>query len=263
MNKYYKPDSASALQAKGDALKIAFSPVTFQVTYALLKLDILKLIGECGEIGITAEDITKTLNISLYGTKVLLDVGLSCKLVWLNDDHYILDKVGHFVLSDSMVKTNLDFVQDVCYQGLFHLVDAIKTEKPEGLKVFGDWKTIYPALSSLPESAKTSWFNFDHYYSDKSFPEVLPIVFSQPVKNLFDVGGNTGKWAIQCLEFNSDVHVTIVDLPEQLAAARKIIKERGMTNRVNEFAIDMLDSKAKLLKGADVIWMSQFLDCFS
>lgn len=256
MNHYSKSDKSSALQAKYEALKISFSPVMFQVTYALLKLGILKLIGEHGEAGLSAKEIAEKLNLSLYGVTVLLDAGLSCKLVWLDDENYVLDKTGHFVLTDSMVKINLDFIQDVCYQGLFHLIDAIKTGKPEGLKEFGDWKTIYPALSSLPPKVKESWFAFDHYYSDKAFPEILPIIFSQPVKKLFDIGGNTGKFAQQCIEHDSDVHVTIIDLPEQIANLKT-------SNRISGFSTNMLDANAKLPKGADVIWMSQFLDCFS
>ena len=260
---YKKPDSCSSLEAKTEALKIAFAPFMFQVTYALLKLDILALIGNYGETGIAAEEICKKLDVSLYGVKLLLDVGLSCRLVWLNDENYVLDKVGHFVLSDSMVQTNLEFTQDVCYQGLFHLMDAIKTGKPEGLKVFGDWETIYPALSQLPEPAKTSWFKFDHFYSDKAFPEVLKTIFSKPIKSLFDIGGNTGKWAIQCLQYDPKVHVTIIDLPQQIATVEKIIEEKGFADRVTGYPIDMLNPNAQLPKDADVIWASQFLDCFS
>src|SRR3989338_2508170 len=94
---YYKPDASSALHAKEEALRIACYPVVFQCTYALWKLGILELIGDHGEHGIDADRIATTLNISLYGVKVLLDLGLNCKLVWLNNDNYVLDKVGHFV----------------------------------------------------------------------------------------------------------------------------------------------------------------------
>jgi len=257
VKQYEKPEEISAPQAKFNALKIAFAPVVFQVTLALLKLNILELIGKHPKDGVSAADIAAKLDISLYGVKVLLDVGLSCKLVWLKDDKYVLDKTGHFVLSDSMVKVNLDFVQDVCYQGLAKLINAIKTGKPEGLKVFGNWDTIYPAISVLPEPAKTSWFEFDHYYSDKAFPEVLPVIFAKPVKKLLDIGGNTGKWARQCLAYDPKVEVIIADLPEQVAGIKKE-QERRST-----FAIDLLDPKAKLPQDADVIWMSQFLDCFA
>lgn len=263
LDNYFKPDSSSALHAKEEALKIAFSPVMFQCAYALLKLGILELIGDFGDKGLNAEVIAKKLNLTLYGVKVLLDLGVSCKLVWLNEDHYVLDKIGYFVLCDSMVQTNFDFVQDVCYQGLFHLIDSIKSGKPEGLKVFGNWETIYPGLSSLPPAAKKSWFAFDHYYSDKAFPAVLPVIFAKPVRHLFDIGGNTGKWAIECLKFSPDVHVTIVDLSEQLITAKRLMAENNYSERSSGFAIDLLEPTAKLPAGADVIWMSQFLDCFS
>jgi hypothetical protein len=260
---YTKPYKCSALEAKSKALEISLAPFTFQTTYCLLKLSILDAVGNAGEKGVLAETIAEQCDVSLYAVKILLDLGLSARLVWLNDGHYVLDKVGHFVLCDSMVHTNIDFTQDVCYQGLYYLLDSLKNGKPEGLKVFGNWKTIYPALSSLPEPAKTSWFKFDHFYSDNAFPEVLPIVFSQPIKNFFDIGGNTGKWTLQCLNYDPDVHVTIIDLPQQIETVTKIMDEKGLSDRVSTYAIDMLDSKAQLPKGADAIWVSQFLDCFS
>lgn len=261
---YLKPDTATATQAKLEALKISFAPVTFQVTCAVLKLGILKLIGEHKEQGISAAEIGEKLNINLYGVKVLLDAALSCKLVWLNNENYALDKVGYFILSDNMIQTNLNFVQDICYQGLFYLIDSIKNSKPEGLKVFGDWQTIYPALQALPEPAKTSWFNFDHYYSDRAFPELLPIIFAKPVKHIFDIGGNTGKFAKQCFDFDPNVKVTIIDLPAQIAHLETVYANPNQKqNRYTGFGVDLLDSNAELPKGADVIFMSQFLDCFS
>lgn len=260
---YSKPDAASALEAQNHALRIAFAPVVFQATHALLKLGILKLIGESKDVGITATDIAETLELSRYGVEVLLAVGLSEKLVWLNGEHYILDKTGYFILCDSMIQVNLDFVQDVCYQGLAHMIDSIKHQKPEGLKVFGPWDTIYPALSSLPEPAKSSWFAFDHFYSDKAFPEVLAMIFARPVQRLYDIGGNTGKWAIQCANYSADVDITIIDLPEQLAVAGKVMRERQLDHRVHGYPVNLLADDAVLPNGADVIWMSQFLDCFS
>jgi len=251
------------MQAKVDAVKISFSPIIFQVTCTLLKLGILDLIAEHGEQGIPAEDIAKKLNISLYGIKVLLDVALNHKLIWLKAENCILDKIGYFILTDSMIRTNLDFIQDVCYQGLFYLTDSIKNSAPEGLKVFGDWKTIYPALHELPEPAKASWFKFDHYYSDQTFAEVLPIIFSKPVKHIFDVGGNTGKFALQCLNFDPAVNITILDLPQQIDKIENIMDANGFRHRCSGFAIDLLNPDLKLPKGADTVFMSQFLDCFS
>jgi ubiquinone/menaquinone biosynthesis C-methylase UbiE len=157
----------------------------------------------------------------------------------------------------------MDFVQDVCYKGMFHLDESIKNEKPEGLKVFGNWPTIYEGLSKLPEQVQKSWFGFDHFYSDYAFPDVLPFVFENKPKTLLDIGGNTGKWATACCEFDPNVKVTIMDLPGQVGMAKKQIEQKGFTDRVSYFETNLLDESLPFPKGFDVIWMSQFLDCFS
>lgn len=61
-----------------------------------------------------------------------------------------------------LTRINMEFSQHVCYQAMGHLLEAIREGQPTGLKVFGDWATIYPALSQLPEPARQSWFDFDH-----------------------------------------------------------------------------------------------------
>lgn len=66
-------------------------------------------------------------------------MALSMGLVWHKGDNYILDKTGWFLLHDDMAATNLNFIHDICYQGLFHLQQALEQGSPEGLKVFGDW----------------------------------------------------------------------------------------------------------------------------
>ncbi len=78
-----------------------------------------------------------------------------------------------------------------------------------------------------------------------------------------DVGGNTGKWALQCVQYNHEVMVTILDIPGQLKRATKNIAEHGYTERIKGYPINLLDESDEFPQGADVIWMSQLLDCFS
>ena len=59
------------------------------------------------------------------------------------------------MLHDPLTITNMDFVQDVNYKGLFYLDESIKTGKPAGLKEFGEWQTIYEGLSQLPEAGRS------------------------------------------------------------------------------------------------------------
>jgi hypothetical protein len=269
----YRTDKIRAIDAKFEAQKIAFSPLSFQAVRALLELGILQKISDSGENGLTRKEAAEQCGVSLYGIGVLAEMALGMNVLKLKADdsaaeeHFVLGKIGWFLLEDDMTKANFDFVNDICYEGAFELSASIKTGKPEGLSVFGkSWKTIYEALSSLPKKAQNSWFNFDHFYSDIAFPEALPIVFNQSEKrprHLLDIGGNTAKWAISCCKFDPNVNVTIVDLPGQTAMAEKNAAEAGFGDRIKTHPCNMLDANNLLPRRADAVWMSQFLDCFS
>ncbi len=261
--KDYGNDNKSALQAKFDAQKIAFGPIMFQAARALRNLGILQHLMKSRRKGATIEETSKALKLPEYGVKVLLEAAISLEMVMVRNDRFFITKTGYFLLSDKLTNVNMDFTHDVNYLGMFHLEESIKSGKPEGLKVFGDWQTVYEALSELPEPVRKSWFGFDHYYSDVAFPEVLPIIFDEGVTKIMDVGGNTGKFSIECAKFNPEVDITILDLPGQLSDVKKNIEQHGFQDRVSLFPINLLDASAPFPKNHDAIWMSQFLDCFS
>src|SRR5574344_727545 len=263
----FKKDDIRAVNAKFEAQKIAFAPLAFQAIKSMMNLNILKVIEDAGDDGISTQDIAKKTGISEYGVAVLCEMALGMYVLKLTDDSdekYKLGKIGWFLLEDDLTKANFWFTNDICYQGAWDLEKSIQTGKPVGLKVFGDqWTTIYEALSTLPEQAKKSWFDFDHFYSDIAFPEALPSVFIEKPARLLDIGGNTAKWAIACCRFNKDVRVTICDLPGQTAVADKNAAAAGFGDRIDTHAGNVLDASTKLPAGPDAVWMSQFLDCFS
>lgn len=258
----YEKDTLSALEAITEAQRIAFAPMLFQTARSLRDSGILRCLDEQGKTGATLADITEHCTLGEYAVSVLLDMGLSGRIVTCHQGRYYLAKIGHFLLHDNMTRVNMDFTHDVCYQGLFSLHQSLHDQKPEGLKVFGDWPTIYPALSELPDAAKKSWFAFDHYYSDAAFEAALPYIFASQPTTLYDVGGNTGKWAIRCCQYDEKVAVSILDLPQQITLARDRIANTGLSHRIRYCPVDML-SDAPLPADADIWWMSQFLDCFS
>lgn len=259
----YAVDPLTALQAKEQAQKLAFAPIAFQAAQSLRELGILAVLGEAGPAGLSAQQIAERSGVSEYGVKVLLDMGLSALVVTQSAGNYVLARLGHFLLHDAMTRVNMDFTADVCYRAMSHLTETIRSGRPEGLREFGDWPTIYEGLSRLPEKARKSWFDFDHYYSDKAFPELLQRVFAERPKTIVDIGGNTGKWSLQCCAHDEDVEMTIVDLPRQLALALENAREHGYEARIHGHPMNILDTSQPLPTEADIWWMSQFLDCFS
>lgn len=259
---HYQADPYNALEAISEAQKIAFGPMLFQASWCLRETGVLAYLETRGSRGAALADIAQACQLSEYGAGVLLDMGLGGGLCYLSEEHYVLGRVGKYLLHDAMSRVNLDFTQHVCYQPLAHLLDAIRDGTPAGLQEFGPWQTLYPHLSELPEPARRSWFAFDHFYSDWAFQQAQDKVFGYEPRHLYDLGGNTGKWAIACARRDPALQVTILDLPEQLALASRNIEEAGLAAQVHGHPVDLLQA-GPLPGEADIWWMSQFLDCFS
>lgn len=261
----YTQERLSAREAQRQAEYIAWAPVIFQVSRLMVKTGILEMLRDSTE-GMTVEELQAKTSLSRYALKILLEASLSAGTVLIDveSDRYTLSKTGWFLLTDPATKANMDFNHDVNYRGLFYLDEALREGKPAGLKTLGDWPTIYEGLSQLDPQVQKSWFGFDHFYSDHSFDEALRIVFANHPKQLMDVGGNTGRFALRCVGYDSDVRITIVDLPGQIGMMQKNVEGKEGAERISGHATDLLNPSNALPAGQwDAIWMSQFLDCFS
>lgn len=266
----YSKEPFSAREAQEWAHVYSFGPVVFQIARLLIKYGILSLLSEA-EDGLTEAEIASKTGLSRYATKCLLESALTMHVVLINPetDRYRLAKTGWFLLNDAMIRADINFNHDVNYVGWFDLDKALETGTPAGLKHFGDWPTIYEGLSSLPEQVQRSWFGFDHYYSDHSFDEALAIfgerlsVIGERLR-ILDVGGNTGRFALKCVGYNPHLYVTVCDLPQQLELMRKSVEGQPGAERIDAVSMNLLDRNQAFPtdKRYDVIWMSQFLDCF-
>lgn len=257
--------SMDILTALKQAQRIAFGPFVFQATVSALRLGLLKTLHE-SEQPLCIQAVAERSGVSAYGVQVLLETLQVADVVSCDEKGYRLTKIGEVLLFNPMTEVNLNFTADVCYKGLAHLTQAIQTGTPAGLKELGPWPTIYPALSQLPEPARDSWFKFDHYYSDQVFNRCARWIDThlKPAR-LFDIGGNTGRFAGTCLNQMPYARVTIVDLPEQCRLAQSNPELDGVRDRLQTASVNWLDADAlpETDAKADVIWMSQFLDCFS
>ncbi|QBK06532.1 methyltransferase [Hylemonella gracilis] len=267
-DKKFSPDRQSALEARYEAQKIAFGPVVFHCVRYAWKRGMLQALAEAGEQGLGVDEMAATGRWRVYALKLVLETCLSCGVVLLRGGRYALDKTGYCLLSDTLTQTNLNFIHDVCYQGLYALEQALDDEQPAGLAALGalagkQWPTIYQGLTELPEPARSSWFAFDHLHSDTSFPLILPDVFATAPRRILDIGANTGKFSLAALRHDAQVELNLADLPQQLAVARATLEDAGLAARAHLHPVNLLDPQAPLPGGMDLVWMSQFLTCFS
>ncbi|MFO1394639.1 MAG: class I SAM-dependent methyltransferase [Steroidobacteraceae bacterium] len=252
----------NALSPHLEVQRIAFGPLFFQAARAARDMGVLGALDEAGRPGLLPAEVAARAGISLYAARVLLEACLSLNLVSADGWRFRIGRAGRLLLHDASTRINMDFVHNVCYLGAYRLEDSLREGRPVGLEAFGEWPTLYEALPHLPEPARTSWLDFDHFYSDRAFPLALDVILARRPRRILDVGGNTGKFAIACLQRAPDASVTIVDLPGQLAIARDRAADAGVGDRVDGIAMDLLDHRMPLPSGYDAVWMSQFLDCF-
>lgn len=266
LQKKYTKETMNAREAQRLAEFIAFGPAIFQTARIMLRLGIMDMIRN-SENGLTIEDIAEKANLSIYAAKCLLEASLCIGIVLVDPqtDKFTISKTGWFLINDPATQVNIHFNHDVNYLGWFHLEESLLMGKPVGLKTLGDWPTVYEGLSSLPKQIQDSWFGFDHFYSDNSFDQALEIVFAHPPRTLLDVGGNTGRWALRCVDHNKDVKVTILDLPQQIKMMQENIKGHNGAERIDGLGINLLDETVEMPSDRtfEAVWMSQFLDCFS
>ena len=264
--KTFERAEKSAFDARFEAQRIAFAPVVFQCVLALRREGVLARIVETREKGVDFESLRVGTGLSSYALTVLLETALSAEVIAVVEGRYVATKTGWFLEKDDLTRVNMDFVADVCYRALDRLPAALREGRPAGLPELGNWKTVYEGLSRLPEPARSSWFAFDHFYSDSAFPAALEILSSQGIGHLADVGANTGRFAQAFLSRNSSARMTLVDLPQQLELAREglaSVHEGVLASRATYQPCNLLDAGAPLPSGVDAFWMSQFLCCFS
>ncbi len=264
--RYTTDNNISAREAQRLAEFIAFGPAIFQTARIMLKYGILEMLRNSGD-GLTIDEVAAKTGLSLYATKCLMEASLSIGLILVNpeNDRFKISKTGWFLINDPATNVNINFNHDVNYRGWFNLEESLVEGKPIGLKTLGEWQTVYEGLSSLPPQAQKSWLEFDHFYSDHSFDQALEIVFANKPRTLLDVGGNTGRWALRCVDFDKEVNVTILDLPQQIVMMHNNVHNHSEASRIDGIGINLLDKNVRMPTNRkfDAIWMSQFLDCFS
>ncbi len=262
VEKDFAEDRMGAYEAQKTAHWISQGPVIFQVARFMVKSGLLEKVSDSGEKGLTIDEAAAACSLPRYGVQVLFESSLTMGILLYREGRFYCSKAGWFLLNDEMVRVDMDFNHDVNYIGMFNLEEAIREGRPAGLRHFGDWKTIYEALPHLPEEVKKSWFAFDHYYSDHSFSEALAVLMRRGGKNILDVGGNTGRFALEAVAYDKDAQVTVMDLPGQIEMMRNAVAGSEGNGRIHAYPADLLDEGTVFPSGFDKIWMSQFLDCF-
>ncbi len=254
----------SADAAMLEAQKLAFAPIIFQAACEARDMGVLDALFRAGARGATAEEVTAETGLRSYVASLLLEACFAAGLCAYSERRFSITKMGVLWSKDRMTRVNAEFSSQVCYRSASRLGESLRSGLPAGLRELGPWRTVYEGLAELPAAAKRAWFAFDHYHSAQASDACLARVLEGEPRHVVDIGGNTGRFAERCLAASPSTRVTIVDLPQQIGLARAALAENAAArDRVTFEPVDVLSEGAAFPAGADVYWMSQFLDCFS
>jgi hypothetical protein len=260
---HFNTDRLDAGEALNRAHFLAFAPYAYEAARILRDRGILARIEESGDAGSTAEDISGIAGLPPNSIHALLEAGLGIGLISGNESRFFLTMAGQYFLRNTTVRTNTDFMRDVCLPGINRLEKSLETGRPLGLEAFGNWANVFEALPELPAQVRESWYAFNNHHSDAAFGDALPLVFAQHPQRILDIGGSTGRFALACLDYSDDVHIGIADLSSDPAQTEPGIAAAVRAGRVTLHTLDILDVATRLPAGYDTIWMSQFMPCFS
>ncbi len=252
------------LETLCEAQKLAFAPFIFKAASAALRTGLLDLVVT-SDTPVTRARAAEKLNLTPYAVNVLADILKPAGLLNESEAGLTATETGSLLVLDDMTRANFFFTDDVNYLGLDKTLDSLLEGRPAGLAAFNpEWKTIYPHLPDLPPDAMASWFAFDHYHSDRAYQAALDILEARHSTHLTDIGGNTGRFTRLFLERFPKARATLVDLPVETEALPRRPELAHVIDRIKTISIDWLtDAPLTGTRGADLYWMSQFLDCFS
>lgn len=257
MKKIARKNKNSIIDALNDAQKLVFAPLAFQALSSMIDFGIIEYLDKNSA---SEKDIISHLNLDEYIVRTLLEIGVLNKIVSEENSIFSLTKMGKMFIYNDMTRANFNYVKDVCYLGASKMTDCFKDKQPRGLQKFvGNYPTIYPALTILPQKMKQSWYEFDHLYSDNCFEEIFSII-TKKYNSIIDIGGNTGRFEKICLSYNKNFDITMLDLKVNIDK----IKEEKTFKNCKFYPVNVLENNPKYPKMENcAVLMSQFLDCFS
>jgi len=229
----------------GDLLEISGFYWKTAVLHAAVKLDVFTVIGD-GQL--TGSEISRQLNATQRGAERLLDALVAMEL---------LVKVNGIYANSPSAQT---FLSNNSAQYIGHII-------MHHHHLMESWSKLDQAVQSgMPVRSRSS---FTKEEWRESFlmgmfnlamglaPQLVPQIDLSARKNLLDLGGGPGTYAIHFCLNNPGLRAGVYDLPTTRPFAEKIIKQFNLSDR-----IDFIDGNylTDPVEGHyDVAWLSHIL----
>ncbi len=159
---------------------------------------------------------------------------------------YSVPKAAADVLTESGSQCMLGMIRHLgnCMRGWGQLAGVVLSGKPASrrpsvLGAGGDLASFIRAMHEISE------------------PLAMPLVAGLgklKFTHVLDLGGASGTWTLPFLRLNPEACATIMDRPEVIPMARRLMRKAGLTDRVRLVAGDFM--RQALPEGCDLAWVS-------
>lgn len=172
-----------------------------------------------------AAAVATACDLDQRGARLLLDAATALDLLQKENDRYrnapdtamFLAPGGRGDLTNA-IRYNRDV-----YTAWGRLGDLVRSGKP----------AERPEIHLGEDAARTRTFVHSMHARAMAIGRaVVPQLNLEGRRHLFDVGGGPGTYAMLIAEANPGIECTVLDLPEVVAVADELIRERGMQDRV-------------------------------
>ena len=192
----------------------------------------------------TADTVAKELNLSLRGTRLLMDGCVALGLLAKDGDLYQNSPQSQTFLVPGMpgdLSKAIRYNRDV-YSAWGNLTELVRTGAP----------VEKPQLHLGEDQSRTRTFVLAMHERALWIGRVLiPLMDLKNCKRLLDVGGGPGTFSVQIAMKYPDISCTVLDLPDVVQIAGELIEQQGMNERVKTLPGDYHDVECPA--GNDVV----------
>jgi SAM-dependent methyltransferase len=216
-----------------------------RIVLTAYELDIFTMIGEKS---LTADTMSKALNLNKNATERLLNALVALRLLEKDNENYSNTKESLMLLSKNS-QSHLDGLMHTnhLWNAWSHLTDVIKTGKVAQAK----------EINERERDWLEAFINAMHDRGKKQAHDQISKIDLKGVESILDVGGGSGCFCMAFLDRKPELKTVVFDLPNVVPISRKIIQKEGFSGKIEHYTGDYLTDE--LPKGFDLVFLSAII----
>lgn len=214
INKWNKSKALSYVEE----LSLAFKKSRTLLT--AMHFDIFTLIGDRM---LSAEDVANQLNISHKGTERLLNALVAIKLLEKKDFMYLNTRSSKafLVQGSSDYLGNMEHLSSL-WDSWGHLDEAVAKGEPVN----------YEDITEKDSDWIEAYISSNHWKACIESSEIISFINLRDVKKVLDLGGGTGKYAVELVKAKSDIEAVVLDYPIIIEHTKDYIAKSGLSDKI-------------------------------